>query len=94
MIIKNINFGQLHLVNFDPSTGHEFQGKRPALIIEADNYIKKSNLVTILPLTSNLNNKLPEDIILEKDSQNRLISDSVTHPQPSFACELLPALLP
>ena len=77
MIIKNINFGQLYLVNFDPSIGHEFQGKRPALVIEADNYIKKSNLITILPLTSNLNNKLPEDIILKKDSQNRLISDSV-----------------
>jgi len=73
----NIKTGQLYLVNFDPSIGHEFQGKRPAVVIQANNFIKKSNLITILPLTSNLNNKLPADILLKKDHENKLFNDSI-----------------
>ena len=74
---ENIKTGQLYLVNFNPSTGHEFQGKRPAIVIQSNNFIKKSNLITVLPITSNLDNKLTEDILLEKDDQNKLFSDSV-----------------
>lgn len=73
----NLKQGDLCLFNFNPSTGHEYQGKRPALIIQADEQIKKSNLITIIPLTSNLENCLSEDIIIKKDKHNRLISDSV-----------------
>ena len=74
---SSIRWGELYLVNFNPSIGHEFQGKRPALIIESDEQIKKSNLITVLPLTSNLNNKLSDDIIIKHDSQNNLLKDSV-----------------
>ncbi len=64
-------------VNFNPSVGHEYQGKRPALVIESSRQIKKSNLITVAPLTSNLNNKTFDDIIIKKDSRNKLIKDSV-----------------
>ena len=50
--------GELWLVQFLNSVGHEFKGARPALIIESDLQISKSNVFTILPLTSNINNKL------------------------------------
>ncbi|MEA1937227.1 MAG: type II toxin-antitoxin system PemK/MazF family toxin [Patescibacteria group bacterium] len=78
MISKaNIKQGDLYLINFDPSIGHEYQGKRPALIIQANTQIRKSNLITVMPLTSNCGNCLTDDIVIKKDSANRLISNSV-----------------
>jgi len=78
MINKHqVSCGDLFLVDFDPSAGHEYQGKRPALVIESDEQIKKSNLITILPLTSNLENKVDDDILVETDGDNRLKFDSI-----------------
>lgn len=69
--------GDLCLFNFNPSIGHEYQGKRPALVIQANGQIRKSSLVTLVPLTSNLDNRLNDDIVIVKDENNKLISDSV-----------------
>lgn len=69
--------GDLCLFNFNPSTGHEFNGKRPAVVIQSDRQIKRSNLVTVIPLTSNLGNCVGDDIIIKRSDNNKLISDSV-----------------
>lgn len=74
---QQVSQGDLFLVDFDPSAGHEYQGKRPALVIESDEQIKKSNLITVVPLTSNLDNKMEDDILIEVDIDNRLRFDSV-----------------
>jgi mRNA interferase MazF len=74
---SEIKFGELFLVDFSPSLGHEYQGKRPALVIESDGQIKKSNLITVLPLTSNLDNKIDDDIFIKIDKDNRLKFDSI-----------------
>ncbi|MFA5086374.1 MAG: type II toxin-antitoxin system PemK/MazF family toxin [Candidatus Paceibacterota bacterium] len=73
----NIGYGQYFLVNFNPGSGHEYQGKRPAIVIESDKQLRKSNLVTVLPLTSNLDNKVEDDIVVRADASNRLKFDSV-----------------
>ena len=73
----NVKQGDLYLINFNPSVGHEYQGKRPAIIIQANIQIRKSNLITVMPLTSNIENCLNDDIIVRKNRINRLISDSV-----------------
>ena len=73
----NVKQGDLYLINFNPSVGHEYQGKRPAIIIQANIQIRKSNLITVMPLTSNIENCLNDDIIVRKSRINRLISDSV-----------------
>ncbi len=73
----SISQGELYLVNFNPSVGHEFQGKRPALVIQSNSQLGKSNLVTVMPLTSNLNNKVADDIMVKPDSKNNLWRDSV-----------------
>ena len=44
--------GQIWLVNFDPSFGHEYKKIRPALIIEKDDYINFSSLLTCIPISS------------------------------------------
>jgi mRNA interferase MazF len=74
---SEIKCGELFLVDFNPSSGHEYQGKRPALVVESDSQIKRSNLVTILPLTSNLDNKTDDDIFIKIDKDNHLKFDSI-----------------
>lgn len=73
----NPSFGEIYLVDFDPSVGHEFKKKRPAIIIQSDSTLKKSALITVLAITSNNRNKLADDITIKKDSTNRLYSDSI-----------------
>jgi len=56
--------GEIWLVKFLNSVGHEYKKERPALIIETDYQIKKSSVFTIIPLTSNSNNKIRDDILV------------------------------
>ncbi|HPN67251.1 MAG TPA: type II toxin-antitoxin system PemK/MazF family toxin [bacterium] len=74
---NKFRYGCIYLVNFDPSVGHEFAGVRPAVIVQADSIILKSNLLTVIPLTLNQKNKLPDDILISADAKNRLREDSV-----------------
>ncbi|MFH1873944.1 MAG: type II toxin-antitoxin system PemK/MazF family toxin [Pseudomonadota bacterium] len=65
------------LVDFDPSSGHEFQKVRPAVIIESNEQLRTNNLATIMPLTSNLEKQRTEDILVNKSSKNRLFANSL-----------------
>ncbi len=69
--------GEIWMVNFDPSKGHEFQKERPAIIISSNELIKYSNLITILPITSNASSCFDNDIRILKDGDNHLFTDSV-----------------
>jgi len=69
--------GQLWLVNFDPSFGHEYQKVRPALIIEQDQYIALTTLLTVIPVSSQVIKRTPLDVLLTKDDHNRLMKDSL-----------------
>ncbi len=72
-----ISFGDVVWVEFDPSVGHEYQSKRPAIVVQSDEQLKKTNLVTIIPLTSQKDNRMPDDILVEACKENNLMSDSV-----------------
>ena len=69
--------GEIWWVCFDPSIGHEYKKKRPAIIITANKIIKYSNLVTVLPITSNQNNYFLGDIKIKKSDANNLFCDSI-----------------
>ncbi len=69
--------GEIWLIKIPSSVGHEYFKDRPALIIQSDFIIKKSNVCTIIPLTSNIGNRLADDIIVESDDKNRLYCDSL-----------------
>ncbi|MFA5386261.1 MAG: type II toxin-antitoxin system PemK/MazF family toxin [Candidatus Paceibacterota bacterium] len=74
----DLKFGDIAWTDFDPSIGHEFQGRRPALIIESDIQLNKSNLVTVVPITGNTqNNLLTDDILIFTDACNNLRNNSV-----------------
>ncbi|MBT5503659.1 type II toxin-antitoxin system PemK/MazF family toxin [Candidatus Falkowbacteria bacterium] len=72
-----IEFGDIVWTQFDPSIGHEFQDKRPAVVIQTNKQISRSNLVTVIPLTGNLTNKVDDDIIIHADNENNLKSNSL-----------------
>ena len=74
---SDIHFGDILWTDFDPSIGHEFQGRRPALVIQSTPQIRKSNLVTIMPLTSQVKSPLAEDILVKASSANMLKTDSL-----------------
>ena len=71
------DYGDIYFVDFEPSTGHEYQKKRPAVVIQSSEQLKRSSLVTIMPLTSQIGKKLSEDILLKKDHTNCLFMNSI-----------------
>ena len=72
-----INFGDVVWVEFDPSVGHEYQGKRPAIVVQSNKQLVKSNLVTIIPLTSKMDNFISDDILIEANGENNLMTNSI-----------------
>jgi mRNA interferase MazF len=72
-----IHFGDVVWVVFDPSVGHEYQNKRPAIVVQSNEQLKKTNLVTIIPLTSQKDNQTSDDILVEANMGNNLMSDSL-----------------
>ena len=69
--------GQIWLVNFDPSFGHEYKKVWPALIVQNKRYIESTNLLTVIPNSSQMLKETELDFLLKKDSQNRLMVDSL-----------------
>ena len=69
--------GEIWWVCFDPSVGHEFKKKRPAVIITSNKIIKQLNLTTVLPITSNKENCTVNDVKIKKDGNNHLFCDSI-----------------
>ncbi|MBI4640754.1 MAG: type II toxin-antitoxin system PemK/MazF family toxin [Candidatus Tectomicrobia bacterium] len=75
--MNRVQRGQIWLVNFDPSFGHEYKKVRPALIVQNDRYIESSSLLTVIPISSQTTKQTELDVLLKKDSQNRLRADSL-----------------
>ena len=69
--------GQILLIDFDPSVGHEYQKVRPALVIESNVYLPLGNLITVIPISSQIAKSTLLDVVIPKDSINRLMSDSL-----------------
>lgn len=51
---KQINQGDIYLVNFSPVKGHEQGGLRPAVIVQQDTLNNFLNTIIVAPITSNL----------------------------------------
>ena len=78
---KTFKYGDIFLVDFEPSVGHEFKKKRPAIIIQSNETIETTNLITVIALTSNTKGKQSDDILVKKDSKNKLYLDSIVKVQ-------------
>ena len=58
--------GDLVILIFDPSAGHEQQGRRPALIISNETFNKHVGLAIVCPIT-NRDRNFPFHIALKSD---------------------------
>lgn len=56
--------GDIVLVNFDPVSGHEQAGRRPALVVSRDGYNRITGLVVVCPITSKIKD-YPSNIDLD-----------------------------
>ena len=50
---------------------------RQALIVQNDRYIESSNLLTVIPIYSQITKRAELDVLLKKDAYNRLMTDSL-----------------
>lgn len=72
-----ISYGSIWWVSFAPSIGHEFQGRRPAIVIQSDVSLRRANLITVMPLTSQIGKPHGDDIFISADKRNNLYADSL-----------------
>ena len=75
--MKSFQRGQIWLVNFEPSIGHEYRKVRPALIVQQDDYIKLGSLLTVIPISTQVKKRQELDVYIVKDIENRLFKDSL-----------------
>lgn len=79
--------GEIWLIKFPPATGHEYSKDRPALIVQGNSTIKESSVYTVLPFTSNTENKLSKDIPIKRSTKNKLYCDSLLKVQHFYSCD-------
>jgi len=71
--------GEIWLVRYDPSVGHEFQKTRPAIIISSNLSLKYSNLITVMAIASGFGSGFVNNIRITKNNLNKLTVDSTIH---------------
>ncbi len=67
--------GDIYLVNFDPTIGHEVKKARPAVVITNNINNEYSPVLTVIPLSGNISRVYPFEVLvsagsgLDKDSK-------------------------
>ncbi|BAP86331.1 programmed cell death toxin MazF [Paucilactobacillus hokkaidonensis JCM 18461] len=64
--------GDLVLINFNPSMGHEIQKYRPAMVISNSRYTEMTGLALVCPITHADHNRLSKIGLLIKISTNKI----------------------
>ena len=71
--ITNIKRGEIYLVSFDPTIGHEIKKTRPALIVQNDIGNHYSPLTIVAAITSRISRvPFPVEVVIEASSANGL----------------------
>jgi mRNA interferase MazF len=91
--------GDIVWLNFNPQTGHEQSGRRPALVISPQEYNEKTDLAIFCPVTSQVKNypfevKIPDDL----EISGVILSDQIKNlnwkiRKAEFICKLPKAAL-
>ena len=79
MVIKEYipERGDIVWINFDPQSGHEQKGKRPAIVLSPKEYNKKVGLGLFCPITSKIK-KYPFEVeISSKKINGVVLSDQI-----------------
>ena len=69
--------GDIVWLNFNPQSGHEQKGKRPAAVISPKEYNEKTGLGLFCPITSKIKD-YPFEVIIENEKVNGVVlSDQI-----------------
>lgn len=69
--------GDLIWLNFDPRTGHEQSGQRPAIVLSPGKYNSKTGLLLACPITSKVKGYPFEVALQGKKIEGVVLSDQV-----------------
>ena len=69
--------GDIVWLNFNPQSGHEQKGKRPAIVISPKEYNEKTGLGIFCPITSKIKNYPFEVKIASKKINGVVLSDQI-----------------
>jgi mRNA interferase MazF len=69
--------GDIVWLNFNPGSGHEQQGKRPAIVISPQEYNEKTGLGLFCPITSKIKNYPFEVTIKSKKISGVVLADQI-----------------
>lgn len=69
--------GDIVWLNFNPQSGHEQMGKRPAIVVSPKNYNSKTSLALFCPITSKIKNYPFEIKILQNEINGVILSDQI-----------------
>lgn len=69
--------GDIVWLNFDPQSGHEQKGKRPAMVISPIEYNEKTNLGLFCPITSAVKNYPFEVKIQNRKINGVILADQI-----------------
>lgn len=71
------NKGEIIIVDFDPTKGHEQKGSRPAIVISNTLFNKKTRFLLVAPITSTVRNDPFEVIIKTKKTKGVILSHQI-----------------
>lgn len=70
------NAGDIVWLNFDPQTGHEHSGHRPALVLSPFAYNIKTSLIVCCPMTTKIKG-YPFEVLIESAQLSVALADQV-----------------
>ena len=68
--------GDIVWVSFNPQTGHEQSGHRPAVVLSPATYNAKTSLMVCCPLTTQIKN-YPFEVLIAGPSRSAVLADQV-----------------
>jgi mRNA interferase MazF len=68
--------GDVVWLSFDPQSGHEQAGHRPALVLSSAMYNKRTGLMLCCPMTTRVKG-YPFEVVIDGDKPSAVLSDQV-----------------
>jgi mRNA interferase MazF len=68
--------GDIVWISFDPQTGHEQAGHRPAVVLSPAAYNAKTSLMVCCPMTTQIKN-YPFEVVIAGSSPSAVLADQV-----------------
>jgi mRNA interferase MazF len=72
--------GEIYYATLDPTVGSEIKKRRPVLIVSNNISNRTGDIITVLPLTSNVSRVYPFEVLLNQD-ESGLSKDSKVQAQ-------------